>query len=80
MLTTNDNYINSLNVALSNKMRFMVAGEVMKIVNVSPRKGITKRNEVVVHVHLKSLVDESTILITGSSKFVCSVIGRAITA
>lgn len=70
--------IDALTVAMVNKLDFLICNSRMNIVSVAPRKGVTRANEIIVHVHLKSVTDESFMLLTGPAEWVVKVIGNAV--
>lgn len=70
--------IDALTVAMVNKLDFLICNSRMKIASVEPRKGVTRANEIIVQVHLKSTIDESFMLLTGAPEWVIKVIGTAV--
>lgn len=71
------NIVDSLNSAMYNKFNFSICGNMMQITYVETRKGVTRPDETLIQVHLKSIEDETKILITGSPQMVIDLIGKA---
>lgn len=71
------NIADSLNSAMYNKFNFSICGSMMQITYVETRKGVTSPDETLIQVHLKSIEDETKILITGSPQMVIDLIGKA---
>lgn len=72
----NDRNLTMLFNALKAKQAIFINGEPMKILSVKPRKGITTPNETIVKVDVKSIRNETRMVLTGSPGFVVDIINQ----
>lgn len=72
----NDRNLTMLFNALKAKQTVFINGEPMKILSVKPRKGITTPNETIVKLDIKSIRNETRMVLTGSPGFVIDIINQ----
>lgn len=70
------NELAALEMAFFNKIIFDIQGERMTVVSCHSRKGVTEADEVIAQVKLKSVANESQIMLTGSPGKVLEMIKR----